>query len=205
MPIIAENNGGNYTPMPAGNYVARCYQMIQIGTVEEEFQGEKKKMHKVRLGFEFPTETKVFKEENGEQPFVLSKEFTLSMHEKSTLRKFLQSWRGKEFAEHEAKAFDISVLLEKPCMIQVIHKETQKGVRANIASISSMPKGLICPEQINPSQLLSFDNFNEELFNSMPDFIKEKIESSEEYKKITGNVVVFDSKKSDDQPDDLPF
>ena len=71
MAIYAESNGsGNYTPMEAGVYVARCTQLIQIGSVTEEINGESKTLHKVRFGFEFPEEKKVFKEENGEQPGV---------------------------------------------------------------------------------------------------------------------------------------
>lgn len=202
MAITAENNGGSYTPMAQGNYVARCYQMIEIGTVQEDFQGEKKTQKKVRLGFEFPTETKVFKEENGEQPFVLSREFTLSMHEKSSLRKFLEAWRGKSFTDQEAKSFDITILIGKSCMINVVHKESEKGVRANISSVGAMPKGLECPKQINETQLLSYDNFNINLFESFPDFIKDKIKTSVEYKKMSGEA---DVEKSENSNNDLPF
>ena len=94
MEIIASSNtsGKSFSPVDAGNYVARCYSMIQIGTIPEEYKGEKKEANKVRLTFELPTETKVFKEENGEQPYVVSKEFTLSLHEKASLRKFL-AWQ----------------------------------------------------------------------------------------------------------------
>jgi hypothetical protein len=201
MPIIAENKGGSYTPMPSGNYVARCYSMIQIGTIEEEYEGEKKMVSKVRLTFEFPTEQKVFNEEKGEQPFVLSKDFTLSMHEKSSLRKFLESWRGKSFQENEAKSFDISVLINKTCMINVIHKETKNGVRASISAVSAMPKGLQCPEQINPTQLLTFDNFDVKLFESLPDFLKDKIKTSKEYKALD----LKERESVNQDNDDLPF
>jgi hypothetical protein len=203
MAIIAENKGGgNYAPIPQGNYVARCYSMIEIGTIEEEFQGEKKKAHKVRLSFEFPTEQKVFKEENGEQPYVLSKEFTLSMHEKSALRKFLESWRGKSFSEIETKSFDITVLVGKPCMINVIHKESKNGnVNAVIGSVGAMPKGLACPEQINKTQVLSYDNFDTDLFNSLPDFLRDKIKSSAQYQRMTGE----DVRMVDEELSDLPF
>lgn len=50
MPIIAENTGGNFVLIPAGNHLARCYEMIQIGTVVETsgiYVG--KESHKVRL------------------------------------------------------------------------------------------------------------------------------------------------------------
>ena len=77
MAITAKNESKPRELIPAGNYIARCYQMLQIGTVEEEYKGEKKMQEKVRISWELPTELKVFKEENGEQPLVISKEYTL--------------------------------------------------------------------------------------------------------------------------------
>jgi len=76
----------------AGNYVARCYRMVEIGTCDEEFLGVKKQMHKVRIGWELPTELKIFNPEKGEQPCVIDKEYTLSLADKANLKKDLQSW-----------------------------------------------------------------------------------------------------------------
>ena len=98
MPITATNTQTQREPIPAGNYIARCYQMIEIGTVKETILGKDRISPKVRIGWELPTELKVFKEENGEQPCVISKEYTLSMAEKANLRIALKSWRGKDFS-----------------------------------------------------------------------------------------------------------
>lgn len=185
-PIIATSNGNssNFEPCPAGNHVARCYSMVHIGTIDDTYLGEAHTANKVRISFEFPTEKRVFKEESGEQPYALSKEFTLSMHEKSNLRKVLEGWRGKAFTEDEAKAFDITKLLGVPCLVNVIHKEKKDGtgVRAEIASISALPKGFTCPEQINPSVVFTVNDFNWDIFETFPEWIKEKIRSSREYK-----------------------
>jgi hypothetical protein len=142
-----------------------------------------KKLNKVRITWELPTETKVFKEENGEQPHVISKEFTLSMNEKATLRKFLEGWRGKSFTEKEAESFDITVLLGKPCMLSIIHKQAKNGnTYAEISSVSSVPKGMNVPDQINPSKELNYDKFDWELFETLPDFIKDKMKQTDEFK-----------------------
>lgn len=187
MAINATNKGVQRELIPAGNYIARCYQMIQIGTVEEMILGSVKSLNKVRIGWELPTEQKVFNPEKGEQPFVISKEFTLSMNEKSNLRKVLASWRGKDFTEDEAKCFDITKLLSVPCMLNVIHKPSKADptrIYEEIGSVSPMPKGVKCPPQINPTAVLEFENFNWELFNSLPDFIKMKVQSSAEFKEM---------------------
>ena len=161
MAINATNSGSApREPIPAGNYIARCYQMIQIGNVEEIILGEKKILNKVRIGWELPLELKVFSEERGEQPLVISKEFTLSLHEKSNLRATLKSWRGKDFTEKEAESFDITKLLGVQCMLNIIHKPGTKDpgkVYEQIAGITPMPKGVTCPAQINPTFVLSYD------------------------------------------------
>jgi hypothetical protein len=182
--IKATNKGGsNYEPIAAGTYAARCYQMIHIGTAEENILGQVKKLNKVRITWELPTELKVFKEENGEQPHVISKEFTLSMNEKATLRKFLEGWRGKSFTEKEAESFDITVLLGKPCMLSIIHKQAKNGnTYAEISSVSSVPKGMNVPDQINPLKELNYDKFDWDLFETLPDFIKDKMKQTDEFK-----------------------
>lgn len=184
MAILATNNSTPKELIPAGNYIARCYQMIEIGTVQENIQGVNKMLHKVRIGWELPTELKVFREENGEQPLVISKEYTLSMNEKSNLRKDLKSWRGMDFTEEQAKSFDITKLLGVACMLNIIHKPSKRDpskIYEEIAGITSVPKGLTVPPQINKTIELSYDGFNRQLFDSLPDFIKTKMQISLEY------------------------
>lgn len=210
MPITATNKGGsNYEPVAAGTYPARCYSMVHIGTIEENILGQTKKLNKVRITWELPTETKVFKEEEGEKPYSISKEFTLSMNEKATLRKFLESWRGKGFTEKESESFDVTALLGKPCLLSIIHKTSKAGsVYAEISSVSTLPKGMTCPPQINGNFEFTYTPFSLEKFESLPDFLKDKMKQSEEYKfAITPHVTeALASKEMDNEdPDDLPF
>lgn len=216
MAINASNNGTKRELIPAGNYVARCYQMIHIGTIMESYMGEAKLLNKVRIGWELPTEKRVFKEENGEQPFVISKEYTLSLNEKSNLRKILASWRGKDFTEKEAKSFDITALVGKPCLLNVIHKHgvaDPSKIYEDIASITPVPKGMTVPPQINPSFVLDYDNFLMEKFELLPDFIKDKMRGSHEFTALKHPTVksVENSEDAEElesisEPiDDLPF
>jgi len=216
MAITATNSGGsNYEPIPAGTYLARCYSMVQIGTVEEEFQGLKKWVNKVRITWELPTELKVFNPDKGEQPQAISKEFSLSMHEKSSLRAFLTSWRGKGFSEDEAKAFDITRLLGVPCMLSIVHEPGKKDpskIYDKIASVSTVMKGVTMPDQINPSFEFTLENFEQGKFDSLPDFLKDKIRQSKEYKTMISPEIrhmeevqaKVDSFKAGEE-DDLPF
>jgi hypothetical protein len=190
----------------AGNYVARCYRMVEIGTCDEEFLGVKKQMHKVRIGWELPTELKTFNPEKGEQPCVIDKEYTLSLADKANLRKDLQSWRGKAFTDEEAEAFDITKLLGVPCMLNVIHvqgkKDPTKTYQA-IGSVSPMPKGLVCPPQVNETFVFDFENFDENKFLSLPDFLKEQIAKTPEYKEAISQTVEANPFLDDEENSDV--
>ncbi len=182
MSIIAENKGGSdFEPIAAGTYAARCYSMVHVGTITEQYEGQPKTQNKIRLSWELPTELKVFKEENGEQPFFVSKDFTLSMHEKSSLRKYLEAWRGKAFTDEEAKSFDVTKLLGKECLVSIIHEAKKDKTYAKIASVSTLPKGMICPPQINDTFEFSWSEYNQSKWDSLPEWLQTKMKGSKEY------------------------
>jgi hypothetical protein len=210
--INATNDSKPRELVPAGNQVARCYSMVHLGTNIEEYMGEKKAMNKVRISWELPEEMRVFDEAKGEQPMSISKEYTLSMFEKANLRKELEGWRGKGFTEEEAKVFDITKLLGKSCLLNIIHKTSKSGNEyAVINSISSLPKGMTCPKQINPTFEFNFqDKFDLKVLESLPQFMKDKIKTSVEFKAINNpedqDLTHDDGYTPDAEPaDDLPF
>lgn len=208
MAILATNSVTQRELIPAGNYIARCYQMIEIGTVTEAFMGESKTLKKVRIGWELPEETRVFREGNGEQPLVISKEYTLSMNEKSNLRKDLSSWRGKDFSDDEARSFDITKLLGQPCMLNIIHKPSKTDpskVYEQISGITKIPKSMTPPAQVNKTLLLSYDNFDDAEFEKLPDFIKVKMKGSQEYQQLLVPQERHIGGSGIQEEDDLPF
>ena len=203
-----------HEPIPAGTYLARCYSMIHLGTHDDEYQGRAKKTNKVRITWELPTELKVFNPEKGEQPLSVSKEFTLSMSEKSNLRAFLTSWRGKPFTAEEATAFDITKLLGVPCQLSIIHEPSKKDpsrMYERISSISSVMKGVICPAQMNPTFMFSLESFDPDAFSALPDWLKDIVRESDEYKALSAPAEQPQVAQSDspmslvDSSDDLPF
>jgi hypothetical protein len=209
MPIIAKNTGGEFNNIlpPQGNHTAICVRMIHIGTAEFEYKGEKKKQNRVRLYFELSYEKAIFKPEVGEENFMVSKEYTLSMHEKATLRKDLESWRGKAFTEEEAKAFDITALLGVPCMVNIITKvhEPTGNKYAQIASISGIPKGMEKPQRVNDLFEFSVDEFDEVKFRGFSEYLQERIKQTEEWQKYTKQISGEIETHSEEEHDDLPF
>jgi hypothetical protein len=207
MGIYAEKHEGDFQQVKPGTYLARCYMMIEVGTVKEKFQDQEKQVQKVIVRWELPTETAVFDATKGEEPFSVSKKYTLSMHEKSVLRKDLESWRGKGFTEEEARRFDITKLLGVPCLLNIVHKPSKTNPGRNfteVSSISPLMKGQECPAQVNTTKVLSYENFNHELFDSLSDYTKDLIRSSVEFQMMQepGNVR---TETGNDELNDMPF
>ena len=167
--------------VPSGTHIAICYSMIHIGNIEWEYQGEKKVSNKVRMSFELSNELRDFGDDK--RPLVISKEYTLTLHEKSNLRKDLESWRGASFNSDDLKNFDLTNLLGLPCMLSIIHKTSNSGSEyANIGHVSSLTKGIEKPTQHNKNFIFNYgDNFDEVWLEDQPDFLQEQIKSSKEY------------------------
>jgi hypothetical protein len=186
--------------VPSGTHIARCYSMIHIGTVEWEWQGETKYTDKIRVTFELPHEMREF---SGEQkPMVISKEYTLSLHEKSNLRRDLEGWRGKAFTNQELSKFDITDLISKSCNVSIIHKTSKSGNEfAQIGSISGISKGTECPKQFNESFIFNYeDNFNEDWLEQQPQWVQDQIKGTDEYKSKMNQ-----QKFKKIIPNDMPF
>lgn len=182
--IVSETAGGTaYAPCPPGSYIARCVRLVDLGTVTTDYQGESKTAHKCLLAFEvLDPETR---RDDG-QPFVISKRYTLSLHEKAALRKELASWRGRDFTPEELKGFDLKNILGQPCFVSVV--ETVKGDRtySNIAGIMKAPRGMPVPESLEPLLYWSMSDPapNWEAFALLHPKLVEQIEATPEYQKL---------------------
>lgn len=180
--LTAKRPEKTYTIISQGTHLARMYSLVHVGTVSEEYQGEMKDFNKIRVTFEFPQELHTFKEENGPQPIVLSQEYNLVMGDKSKLRKLISGILGKNLTEDEAYAFDVTSLLGKECLLSIIHKVSAAGnTRAEISSASPLMKGQTCPPQVNPTFLLTYQDWDQAKFDGLPQFIKDKMVQSHEY------------------------
>lgn len=184
MPIIATEGESKLKQIaPAGTFAARCIQVVDLGTQSTPF-GES---HKVRISWEIPTETAVFDEKKGQQPFMLSKDYTLSLYEKANLRHDLESWRGKAFTEEQLSGFDIASLLGVPCLLSVLHKPSKDNkTYANVSAISALPKGMTVPPQINPSVQYNVSEGRSDTFKALPGWLQKKIEGSFEFSESGG-------------------
>lgn len=178
-----------------GSYAATCYRLIDLGTQETAFNGEKKSAHKVMIAWEL-SETMT----DG-RPFVVNSRFTVSLHEKATLRKFLAGWRGRDFNDEELKGFDAKNLLGKSCLLSLV----QNGEYINVASASKLPKGMEGPKLVNPQVFFSLSEFDQSVYDSLSNGIKETIAKSPEYKMAVKGKDAFGDMKDSDLEEDISF
>lgn len=182
MGLTASNSGGNFEMAPQGVHVARCFKMIDLGTQETEFQGQKKSQHKVMLGWELLGEDRM---EDG-KPFSVAKRYTVSLHEKAQLRKDLEAWRCKQFTPEEEALFDLTKVIGAYCMLNIVHETGKNGNEfANIASIMPLPKGMPKPDGINQIVVFDLDSPDMELFNGFSDKLKATIQAAPEWNQRT--------------------
>jgi hypothetical protein len=185
--------GGTFTPPPAGTFPAICYRIIDLGTHEVPgYQGgPQTHKHQVMISWELKDEEAVT--EDG-KPMTMHKTYTWSMHEKATLRKHLEAWRGKAFNEADFGdgGFNVKKLLGVACFMGVVHSDGKDGnTYANISAISKLPKGMDPGAPVNPLTYLALEHggFDEEVFMGLSDKLQLKIKSSPEYQKMKTGVV----------------
>lgn len=184
MQLPKPTEGGNFELTPAGTFVAVCYRFIDLGTQQSEYMGETKIKRKVLLSWELADELMA----DG-RPFSASKSYAWSMHEKATLRKDLEAWRGKAFTDEDFEgpnAFNTKKLLGAPCMLTITHTTKEGKTYSNIASIGKLLRGVTPPPLVNKLQYLALvpDEFDAEIYGGLSDNLKAKIASSPEYQEI---------------------
>jgi hypothetical protein len=140
--IIAKEPEGKGFEKPEGTFQAVCYSVWDIGMQKSVFAGEEKRQHKIIIAWEIDKLIETEGQYKGKR-FVVTNKYTLSLHEKSLLRKHLESWKGKGFSESELKGFDIEKLIGVNCILNIIKTEKNGKTYTNIAAIMPCMKGTI--------------------------------------------------------------
>jgi hypothetical protein len=208
MGFIAKQSQREFKLVPPGTYTARCYQMIDLGTQRTSGQFGEKLQHKIRISWEIFGEDDEGKaltvDVQGKQmPMTVDREFTLSMHENSTLRAFLGTWRGKAFTDDEAFTFDVSRLVGAYAMVSVAHSESKNGkTYANVTAAAKLPKALsdAKPAGVHQEIVFNLDDPDLQVFENLPQWIQDKIQQSPEWERKWNR-----SAKTDDLDHDIPF
>ena len=180
MSIIAKQ-GATRDAIPEGQYTAICTRVIDLGDQENKKFG--KTNRQVMFCWELPDCT--IDVDGNPMPRHISRDFTLSLGEKSALRPFLEAWRGATFTEDQLSGFDLKNVLGAPCLLQVIHNEA--GYE-RISSIMKLPGKMERPTPATELLLVDFDSANfMETIDKLPDWIKDKVKASPQYAEVVSH------------------
>jgi len=174
-----DDPGSDYKPCPEGNHGARLYMLVDLGLHEKTWQGKTKIKHLVHLAWELPDELM-----EDDRPFTISARLTYSMHEKATLRKFIEGWRGAKFKDEELAEFDIAKLIGRACMVQVSHRRANNGnTYADVIAVTSLPKGMQVPPAVNAPLIYSPEGHDQATYERLSPWLKkllgERIQDAE--------------------------
>ena len=126
MGLFAKAPKGDFEPAPVGLHNAVCVDVVDLGLKDTQF-GPK---HKLRIVFQLDATLG-----NGKRALV-NGQFTLSSSEKSTLRQFVEAWRGRSFASRrEFEMFNEEKLVGQSAMVSVIHRAKGDDIYANINGV----------------------------------------------------------------------
>lgn len=176
--VISGSETPKYAPIAEGTHLAVCNMLVDLGMQYNEKFG--KSNRKILIGWEIPDEPiEVDGETHGRS---ISQRYTASLNEKSSLRRDLASWRGRDFTAEELAAFDLKTIVGTSCLINVIHKEGNNGkLYANIAGIMRLPKGMAKAAPSEPPVVFDLDKDPLDVIDTLPGFIADEIKRSSTY------------------------
>tara|TARA_R100000458_G_C8183629_1_gene179795 strand:- start:175 stop:744 length:570 start_codon:yes stop_codon:yes gene_type:complete len=170
---MSEDSSPKYPTIPLGVQKARCISVLDLGTQENNWQGEISWKRKVWFEWEVPEHT-----DSNNEPLTTGKFYNVSFYEKSNLSKDLTSWRGKPFSAQEKKQFNMGDMLGQTCQIQIMEKDSGKQ-----QIVSIMPLKDDINQQYHKSKLFSIEDYqkgNKEVFNQLKEGMRNIILRSKE-------------------------
>ena len=136
-------DSGDFKPHPEGIHPAVCLDVMDLGLVESDYQGQRKMVNKVKVIFESEATT-----DDGKRCSVF-RTFTASLHPKAKLAEFIGKWRGRPVVPGES--IDLGKLIGACCTLVISHQKNLAGkTYASIDAVSKptrkvTPSGLYDP------------------------------------------------------------
>src|SRR5215467_10799413 len=128
---IKENNN-DFEPCPEFTGKGVCVDVTPLRKQQSQY-GER---NVFKVVFEVDAE-----KEDGGRFGVWSNNFTPTLNEKASLRKFLRGWFGRDLSKAELEDFDTETLIGKPAQLVIVHEHKDGKVYANIAACTPDKSG----------------------------------------------------------------
>ena len=208
-----------FVPCPIGVHVGRLIRIIDLGTQTVDYKQGKgpQEEEQIELIFETSDEMYTFNEDKGPEPFLLSKTVANKIStgkNVSNLCKVFEALTGETLTEDH----DLDVAVDLLCQLNVVHTTNGENTYAKIESFLPLSKEQRAKadadgyERYNDQYVFDLSDFNEEVFDALTKFTKDKVAKSKEYAAVISGESVSDG-PTDDQPgeeiadevDQLPF
>lgn len=125
--VINKGDSKKYEIPDEGLYTAVLADIVDLGEVDTQFG----KKHRVRFIY-------ILEDTDSEgRQFRLFQQMNASLHEKATMFKLIRRLTGKD----PGTSFDLEVLLNKQCQLDVQHSESEGKIFANVISVLANQKG----------------------------------------------------------------
>ena len=164
-------------PVEPGVYMAVCIGIVDLG--EQYSEKFKSYSNKVKFVWALPGETITI--DGKEEERQLSKEFTLSISKKGSLRGFLESWNGVSYTDEEFGELDLFGQLGKACQLQVVLNDTKEY--SNVANLMPIPRGFPTPQSRSEMYTWDMDHWDDARFEKLPEWTRDQIKKSTQYQK----------------------
>lgn len=138
--VVTTEDKKDFEAPKGGTYPAVLVGLIDLGTHTEDSDKGPRDVHKILFVWELSAEF-----DSKGNAFKVWRDFTLSLHNKSNLRPFVQGWLGRKLADNEE--FDVSTLHGGKCQVTLTEGTTKNGKSYIDVSAAAQPmKGLTVPD-----------------------------------------------------------
>lgn len=141
MSLIVKDNGSgeDFAPAPEGQFQAVCVDVVDLGISKKDYGQGPKEVDELSIVFQIKVVdgNGVEMRTTENERFQVRRKFTKSLSQKSSLRPFLESWRGKKFTVDELNGFDVEKLIGANGLLQIVQGQSKTNGKtyANIQTI----------------------------------------------------------------------
>jgi len=194
----APKSTGKFTRevLEEGLYPAVLARVVEVGDQEDKY-GTKTK---VVLAFTVPSQT-IEIEGVQKQRMMMTFPLNQTSNPDATLMKYMKALGGATWED----------VINKPCMIEVSHKQVKGETRDNISNVVKAMAGMSVPAPDCDTYIFDFDNPSKEVFDKLSDYRQGQIKDAVNYqgsaveKMLEGTSSSAESNESADESEDSPI
>ena len=179
--------GGDFENPEIGTENAVLYSIVDIGTQVNDYGSQRQ----IIITWELDQAM-----DDG-RPFVISKFYKLSLHEKANLCIDIEGMLGRTLTQNEKETLNFEKLLGFPCQVHLAAKTKKNGNETVVAkAFMPMKKGDTPKPLYNAKVFFDLDAFDQNVYDNLPDWQRERVNLDNATKK---------GKPTMEDDDEIPF